>query len=117
MGGGNISPSTVQHGPMCLRQGAERLDRFGEEGDENERDGVREASVAEAPHEEEAEAETMDEDDREEEGSEGEDENMDDEDWGEESKSHSSSGSTQEIPHSIHCYSYRFHCPPPPREW
>ena len=93
-------------------EGAERLDRFGEHRDINERGGgVREASSAEVHHEEEVEEETMGEDDEEEEGHEEDDEYTDDEDGDEESQSHSSSGSTQEGPHSTHHYSDRCHHP------
>ena len=96
--------------PHVPDEGAERLDRFGECRDKNERDGVKEESSAEAPHEEEAEEQTMDEDDREEEGHKEEDENANDEDGDEERVSHSSSGSMQKSPCSIHRYSDRCHC-------
>ena len=82
----------VPHVPV---KGDERLDRFGEHRDANERGGV-----AEVPHEEEVKEETMGEDDGEEEGCKEDDEDADDEyadeDGGEVSESHSSSGFTQE---------------------
>ena len=47
--------------PRILDEGAERLARFGEHSDENERDGAKEASSTEAPCKEAVEEETMDE--------------------------------------------------------
>ena len=99
---------------LCIPdKGVERLDRFGECREENEKDGAEEAIFTEAPHEEEVEEETMDEgceeedDDTDDEDM--DDEDMDDDDTDEESKSHSSSESTQESPHSTHRYSDRHH--------
>ena len=60
--------------PHILDEGVERLDRFGECRDENEKDGAEEASSTEARHKEEVEEETMDE------GCKEKDEDVDDED-------------------------------------
>ena len=93
---------------LCVMdEGAERLDRFRECRDENERGGAEGASSAGAPHKEETEVETLDEDDREEEGH-----NAEDEDADEESKSKSNSGFMQESPCSTHHYSDRCQCCP-----
>ena len=70
--------------PDILDEGAERLNRFGECRDKDEKDGAEEDSSTEAPHMEEVEEETMDE------GHDVDDEDADD-DADEESKSHSSS--------------------------
>ena len=95
MGGGNVDPGIPD-------KGAERLDRFGECTDENERDGAEETSLPEAPGKKEVEEETMDEGSEEEDykGHEEEDEDVDGE-----SGRHSRSESTQESPCSSHHYS------------
>ena len=63
-------------------EGAERLDRFGEHRDKNERDGVEETSPPKAPLEKEVEEETMDEGSKEDDDKDGckeEDEDADEE--------------------------------------